>query len=110
METVAAGKYLRISASKARLVAHLIRGKKVEDALNILAFTPKAASPLIAKVLHSAIANAGQKKGVNVDTLVVKKILVDEGPTMKRFRAGAMGRGARILKRTSHIKITVEES
>jgi large subunit ribosomal protein L22 len=109
METVAKGKYLRMSASKMRLVADLIRGKKVEDALNILTFTPKAASPLIAKVLHSAIANAGQKKGVDVDTLVVKKISIDEGPTIKRFRARAMGRGTRILKRTSHVKITVEE-
>ena len=92
-----------------RLVADLVRGKKVEDALNILMFTPKGSAPVIAKLLKSAVANAGQKEGVDVDTLVVKRIAVDEGPTMKRFRARAMGRGTRILKRMSHISITVEE-
>ncbi len=110
METVAVAKYIRISPVKVRLVADLIRGKKAEDALNILAFTPKASAPVLAKVLNSAIANAGQKKGVDVDTLIVKKIFVDVGPTLKRFRARAMGRGTRILKRSSHIKIIVEES
>ena len=109
METVALAKYIRISPVKVRLVADLIRGKKVEDALNILAFTPKSSAPVLNKVLNSAIANAGQKKGVDVDTLIVKKISVDEGPTLKRFRPRAMGRGTRILKRSSHIKIIVEE-
>jgi len=110
MEAVAVAKYIRISPRKVRLVANLIRGRKVGDALNTLSFTPKASAPLISKVLKSAIANAGQKQGVDVDTLIVKNISVDEGPTMKRFRARAMGRGTRILKRTSHIKIIVEES
>jgi large subunit ribosomal protein L22 len=109
METVARAKYIRISPQKVRLVADLIRGKKVEDALNLLMFTPKSSAPVIAKVLKSALANAGQKQGVDVDTLVVKRITVDEGPTMKRFRARAMGRGTRILKRMSHITIIVEE-
>lgn len=109
METVAVAKYLRISAQKVRLVANLIRGRDVEAALNVLAFTPKSSAPLIAKVLKSAIANAGQKEGVDVDTLVVKNVLVDEGPTLKRFRARAMGRGTRILKRMCHIKVIVEE-
>ena len=109
METVAAAKYIRISPQKVRLVADLVRGKKVEDDLNILMFTPKGSAPVIAKLLKSAVANAGQKEGVDVDTLVVKRITVDEGPTMKRFRARAMGRGTRILKRMSHISITVEE-
>jgi len=109
METVARAKYIRISAQKVRLVADLIRGKKVEDALNLLMFTPKSSAPVIAKVLKSAVANAGQRQGVDVDTLVVKRITVDEGPTMKRFRARAMGRGTRILKRMSHITIIVEE-
>jgi len=109
METVARAKYIRISAQKVRLVADLIRGKKVEDALNLLMFTPKSSAPVIAKVLKSALANAGQKQGVDVDTLVVKRITVDEGPTMKRFRARAMGRGTRILKRMSHITVIVEE-
>ena len=110
METVARAKYIRISAQKVRLVADLIRGKKVEDALNLLMFTHKSSAPVIAKVLKSAVANAGQRQGVDVDTLMVKRITVDEGPTMKRFRARAMGRGTRILKRMSHITITVEES
>jgi len=110
METVAVAKYIRMSPRKVRLVANQIRGRKVGDALNILSFTPKASAPLVSKVLKSAIANAGQKKGIDVDTLIVKDISVDEGPTMKRFRARAMGRGTRILKRTSHIKIIVEES
>jgi len=109
METVARAKYIRISAQKVRLVADLIRGKKVEDALNLLMFTPKSSAPVIAKVLKSAVANAGQREGVDVDTLLVKRITVDEGPTMKRFRARAMGRGTRILKRMSHITIIVEE-
>ena len=109
METVARAKYIRISAQKVRLVADLIRGKKVDDALNLLMFTPKSSAPVIAKVLKSAVANAGQRKGVDVDTLMVKRITVDEGPTMKRFRARAMGRGTRILKRMSHITIIVEE-
>ena len=105
METVAVAKYIRMSPQKIRLVADLIRGKRVEEALNILSFTPKASAPLISKVLKSAIANAG----VDVDTLMVKHITVDEGPTMKRYRARAMGRGTTILKRSSHIKIVVEE-
>lgn len=109
METVARAKYIRISPQKVRLVADLIRGKKVEDALNILRFTSKSSAPLIAKVVKSAVANAGQRKGVDVDALLVKSIRVDGGPTMKRFHARAMGRGARILKRMSHITVTVEE-
>ena len=72
-------------------------------------FTPKKAAPLIAKVLKSAVANAGQKKGVDVDALVVKRILIDQGPTLKRFHARAMGRGARILHRLSHITVAVDE-
>lgn len=109
METVAVGKYIRISPRKVRLVARLIQGKPVAEALNILAFTRKRAAPFITKVLKSAIANAGQKKGVDVDALLVKRILIDQGPVMKRFHARAMGRGARILRRTSHITVAVEE-
>ena len=109
METVAVAKYIRISPRKVRLVARLIQGKPVGDALNILTFTPKKAAPLIAKVLKSAVANAGQKKGVDVDALVVKRIRIDQGPTLKRFHARAMGRGARILHRLSHITVDVDE-
>jgi len=110
METRAVAKYLRLSAQKARLVARNIKGLPVEDAMNILRFTPKKAARMISKVLHSAVANAEQLPGVDVDSLVVKQVLIDEGPTLKRIMPRAMGRANRILKRTSHITVVVEES
>ncbi len=110
METRAQAKYLRLSAQKARLVAQNIKGLPVEDAMNILRFTPKKAARMISKVLHSAVANAEQLPGVDVDSLVVKQVVIDEGPTMKRIMPRAMGRANRILKRTSHITVVVEES
>ena len=91
-------------------MADVIRGKKVEDALDILAFIPRKASPIISKVVKSAIANAGQDESIDVDTLYIKKIVVDEGPTAKRFRPRAMGRATKIRKRTSHITVVLEES
>lgn len=109
METRAVAKYTRISAQKARLVARNVQGKRVEDAINILTFTPKKAATLINKVLHSAVANAEQA-GVEVDNLVVKQVIVDEGPTLKRIMPRAMGRANRILKRTSHITVVVAEA
>lgn len=110
METRAVAKYLRLSPQKARLVARNIKGMPVEDAMNILRFTPKKAARMISKVLHSAVANAEQLPGVDVDSLVVKQVLVNEGPTMKRIMPRAMGRANRILKRTAHITVVVEES
>ncbi len=109
MEVRAVSKYIRISPQKARLVADLIRGKDVDEALSILKFTPKKAARLIDKTLRSAIANAEQLKVIDVDSLYVKKIYVDEGPTMKRWMARAMGRASRILKRTSHITVVLDE-
>lgn len=110
METKAVAKYVRLSAQKARLVAENVKGMPVEDAINLLRFTPKKAAKLINKVLNSAVANAEQLPGVDIDNLVVKQVLVNEGPTLKRIRPRAMGRANRILKRTSHITVVVAES
>lgn len=99
----------RISAQKARLVADQIRGKDVEQAIEILSFSQKKAASIILKLLNSAIANAENNEGADIDVLKVAKIQVGEGMTMKRFAARAKGRGARILKRTSNIMIRVEE-
>ncbi|MDD5329458.1 MAG: 50S ribosomal protein L22 [Sulfuricella sp.] len=97
----------RLSAQKGRLVADQIRGLPVERALNVLTFSPKKGAVIIKKVLESAIANAEHNEGADIDELKVATICVDEGSTMKRFRARAKGRGARILKPTCHITVTV---
>ena len=109
MEVRAVSKYIRISPQKARLVAELIRGRDVDEALSILKFTPKKAARLIDKTLRSAIANAEQSRVIDIDSLYVKKIYIDQGPTMKRWMAKAMGRASRILKRTSHITVVLDE-
>ena len=109
MEVMAKLRFVRISPRKARLVADLIRGKGSEEALNILIFTRKAAARILVKLLKSAIANATQKKTIDVDRLYVKKITVDQGPTMKRFTPRAMGRATTIRKRTSHIHMVLDE-
>lgn len=97
----------RLSSQKARLVADLVRGKPVDQALNILAFSPQKAAFTIKKVLESAIANAEHNEGADIDELRVKTIYVDQGPTLKRFTARAKGRGNRISKPTCHITVTV---
>ncbi|MDK4624212.1 50S ribosomal protein L22 [Kingella kingae] len=97
----------RISAQKARLVADMIRGKDVVQALNILAFSPKKGAELIKKVLESAIANAEHNNGADIDELKVVTIFVDKGPSLKRFQARAKGRGNRIEKQTCHINVVV---
>lgn len=102
-------KFARISAQKGRLVADQIRGLTVESALSTLTFSNKKAAVLIKKVLESAIANAEHNDGADIDELKVEAIMVDEGPTHKRWMARAKGRGTRILKRTSHITVTVAE-
>ncbi len=109
METIAKLKHARLSAQKGRIVADLVRGMPVERALQTLEFDNLKASKIIKKVLESAIANAEHNEGADIDELSVKAICVDEGPTQKRFRARAKGRGARILKRTSHITVTVAD-
>ncbi len=109
MESGAKLKHVRLAPQKARLVADLVRGKGSEEALNILSFTKKAAARVMIKLLKSAIANATQKKSVDVDRLYVKKITVDQGATWKRFTPRAMGRATPIRKRTSHITIVLDE-
>ena len=109
MEVKARLKFVRVSPSKAQLVADLVRGKGSEEAVNILTFTKKSAAKIIIKLLKSAIANATQKKNIDVDRLFIKKITVDQGPTMKRFQPRALGRATTIRKRTSHINIVLDE-
>lgn len=109
MQAKAIARYVRIAPRKARLVIDLIRGKSVEEALAILRFTPRAASPIIEKVLTSAVANAEHNHNMNTDSLVVSEAFVDEGPTMKRYLPRARGGAGRINKRTSHITIVVSE-
>lgn len=109
MEAISTYKYAHISAQKCRLVADQIRGLPIENALNVLTFSSKKAARLIKKTLEAAIANAEHNQGADIDELYVSTIHVDEGPTLKRMRARAKGRGNRILKRTSHIRVTVSE-
>ena len=109
MQAVAKHRYARISAQKGRLVADQIRGLPVEEALNVLTFSKKKGAVLIKKVLDSAIANAENNEGADIDELTVKTIFIDEGPTMKRIRARAKGRASRILKRSSHITVAVAD-
>jgi large subunit ribosomal protein L22 len=110
MQTSAIHRHARISAQKARLVADQVRGMPVDKALTLLNFSNKKAAVLVRKVLESAIANAEHNEGADIDELKVSSIYVDQGPSMKRMRARAKGRGNRILKRTSHITVTVADS
>jgi large subunit ribosomal protein L22 len=107
METKAIVRGVRLSCDKGRLVADMIRGKKVDQALNILTFTPKKAAGIIKKALESAIANAEHNDGADIDELRVTSIYVEQGATLKRFSARAKGRGNRISKPTAHIYVTV---
>ena len=103
-------KMVRIAPRKTRLVVDLIRGKHVDEALNILAFTPKRAAPVVSKLVESALYNieASQDLDWDVDDLIVSQVYVDEGPTLRRFKPRAQGRATRIDKRTSHITIVLE--
>jgi large subunit ribosomal protein L22 len=109
MQAKAVAKQVRIAPRKVRLVVDLIRGKQVGEAVAILRHTPKAASPVVEKLLNSAIANAEHNYEMDVNNLVVSEVFVDEGVTLKRFRPRAMGRASRINKRSSHITIVVSE-
>jgi len=102
-------RYVRMSAHKARLVVDLVRGRGVSEALDILRFTPKAAAKAVAKVIASAAANAEDVHGLSADELYVAQITADEGPTLKRGRAGARGRYKPILKRSTHITVVLAE-
>jgi large subunit ribosomal protein L22 len=105
---VAKARFVRISATKARRVIDLVRGKSVSEALDILRWAPQAASEPVAKVIASAAANAQNNEGLDPSTLVVATVYADEGPTAKRIRPRAQGRAFRIRKRTTHITVVVE--
>jgi len=109
MEIKASAKYLRISPLKLRLVTSTISGKKVEEAIALLRFLPQRGARLVRKVVEAALANAEQRPQVDVDTLFVKKVWVDGGPSLKRFQARAMGRVNPILKRSSHLTVVLDE-
>ena len=110
MQALAKHKFARSSAQKARLVADQIRGLAVGKALDVLTYSPKKAAELVKKVLLSAIANAEHNEGADIDTLKVKTVFVDEGPSMKRIKPRAKGRADRIVKRTSHITVVVADN
>lgn len=110
MEVAAKLRFARISPQKTRLIADQIRGQSVEKALQTLTFSPKKAAGIVKKVLESAIANAEHNEGADIDELKIAKVYIDEGPTYKRMRARAKGRGNRILKRTSHITVVVGDN
>ncbi len=109
MEAIATLRYFRMSAQKVRLVADLIRGQRLENALNCLDFLPKRAAKPMATLLRSAAANAGNKDGMDTASLFVGKVLVDEGPVAKRFMPRAQGRATPILKKSCHIHIMLED-
>ncbi len=109
MEARAIAKYVRMSPTKLAPVADMVRGKDLEEALTILKFTPGKSATLVEKVVQSAAANAENNHEMNVDNLYVAEIAVNQGPTMKRWRAGAQGRASVILKRSSHIGVVLKE-
>jgi len=109
METSAVAKFVRISPRKIRLIMDQVRGKKVEEALNRLSFAPQKGARILKKLIDSAVANAEQNSGVDVDALFVKRVYADEGPTLKRFRPRAQGRATRIRKRSSHLTVVLDE-
>ena len=109
MEVKAQARFLRISPRKARLAVDLVRGRRVEEALNQLRYLPQRSAKVLTKVVRSALSNAEQNPGIDVDTLYVKKAFVDGGPSLKRWTPRAMGRATRILKRTCHITVVLDE-
>jgi large subunit ribosomal protein L22 len=109
METRAKAKFLRVSPQKLRLVADVVRGKDINEALTTLKFMPKKGARVLSTLLYSAVKNAEEKQTIDVDTLYVKKIWIDEGPTLKRWMARAQGRANRINKRTSHASVVLDE-
>ena len=108
MEASAKLRYVRLSPQKTRLVVDMVRGKAVQEALNILKFSPQRPADVVAKLVRSAIANAEQKGVSDVDQLYVKTVFVDQGPVLKRFIPRAMGRASRIRKPTSHITVVLD--
>ena len=109
MKVRAIAKYIRVSPRKTRLVMKEIRGKKVQEALNLLTFAPQRGARIVRKLINSALANASQYPDIDVDNLFIKHIYADEGPTLKRFRPRAMGRATRIRRRSSHLTVILDE-
>jgi large subunit ribosomal protein L22 len=109
METRALARFVRISPRKVRLVMDEVRGKNVQEALHMLSFTPQKGARILKKLILSAVANAEQNSGGDVDSLYIKRIHADEGPTLKRWRPRALGRATRIRKRTSHLTVVLDE-
>jgi large subunit ribosomal protein L22 len=109
MEVKASAKYMRISPRKVHKVLEAVKGKPVETALNNLKFMPQKAAGILEKVIRSAVANADQNPDIDIDLLVVRNVVADQGPVLKRWRARARGRATRILKRTSHITVILDE-
>jgi large subunit ribosomal protein L22 len=109
MEVKATARYVRIPPQKIRLIMDEVRGRKVAEVLRWLSFSPQKGARLLKKVVDSAVANAEANKEIDVDTLFIKKIFADDGPTLKRFRPRAMGRATRIRKRMSHLTVILDE-
>jgi len=109
MEVKAVSKYVRVSPRKVRKVVGAIKGKPVEAGLQTLTFMPQKAANILEKVVRSAVANADQNPDIDIDLLVIRNIIADQGPTLKRWKARARGRGTRILKKTSHITVILAE-
>jgi large subunit ribosomal protein L22 len=108
-EVKAVSKFVRISPQKVRKLVDTVKGKPAEAAIDMLKFMPQKAAAIVEKVMRSAVANAEQNHNLDIDTLVVKNVTADQGPTLKRFRARARGRGSRILKRTAHITVVLSD-
>ncbi|MGD9138988.1 MAG: 50S ribosomal protein L22 [Desulfobacterales bacterium] len=109
MEVRAVSKYVRISPRKVHKVIGAVKGKPVESGIQILKFMPQKAAGILAKIVQSAVANADHNADIDIDLLVIRNITADQGPVLKRWKARARGRGTRILKRTSHITVTLAE-
>ena len=109
MEVRAVARIVRLSPRKARLIMDQIRGKQVEEAINLLSFAPQKSAFVIKKLVNSAVANAEQNNELDVDKLYIKRVFADQGPSLKRFRARALGRASRIRKRTSHLTVVLGE-
>ncbi|MGA6927102.1 MAG: 50S ribosomal protein L22 [Desulfosarcina sp.] len=109
MEVKATQRYARISPQKVRMIVDAIKGKPAETAIQALKFMPQKSAGIVEKIVRSAVANADQNTSIDVDQLVVRNLIVDQGPSLKRFKARARGRGARILKRTAHITVVLAE-
>ncbi|MBW2738926.1 MAG: 50S ribosomal protein L22 [Deltaproteobacteria bacterium] len=109
MEIKAVARYVRISSQKVRKIIGTVKGKPVEAGLDTLKFMPHKAAAIVEKIVRSAVANADQNSEIDVDSLVIRNVIADQGPTLKRFKARARGRGTKILKRSSHITVVLAE-